>query len=102
MDFKKFTDALKNADKITAGVINSIFKRDDVELIAADRLSICQDCESLDIQGDKCLAPGTQPCCSECGCSLGFKTRSLSSECPLGKWKALLTEEQEDKLDNID
>jgi len=34
-------------------------------------------------------------------CSLAFKTRSLSSECPLGKWQAIATEEEEDALDNL-
>jgi hypothetical protein len=33
-----------------------------------------------------------------CGCSLSLKTRALSSECPLGYWKAVLSEEEEDKL----
>ena len=44
---------------------------------------------------------GTGHCCNECGCSLAFKTRSLSSDCPLDKWKAFMTEEEEDKLDTI-
>jgi hypothetical protein len=44
---------------------------------------------------------GTAPCCNECGCSLGFKTRSLASDCPLGKWEALMSEEEEDALDNL-
>jgi len=44
---------------------------------------------------------GTAPCCNECGCSLGFKTRSLSSDCPLGKWEAIVTEEEEDKLEKL-
>jgi hypothetical protein len=44
---------------------------------------------------------GTQPCCGDCGCSLTFKTRSLSSDCPQGKWDALITEEEEDKLDEL-
>jgi hypothetical protein len=48
------------------------------------------------------MVPGTHPCCNQelggCGCSLEFKTRSLSSECPLGKWKAELTEEEENQL----
>ena len=47
-----------------------------------------------------CLAPGTQPCCSDCGCSLTFKVRSLSSECPKGYWDALVTEDQEDLITN--
>jgi len=50
------------------------------------------------------MVPGTTPCCDErmggCGCSLGFKTRSLSSACPLSppKWEAIITEAEEDKL----
>ena len=28
-------------------------------------------------------------CCSICGCSLKFKTRSLESSCPIDKWPAL-------------
>jgi len=47
------------------------------------------------------MIPGTQPCCSACGCKLSFKIRSLSSKCahPDGpKWKALLSQEEEDNL----
>ena len=40
--------------------------------------------QCLDIKGLNCAASGTQPCCASCGCSLAFKTRSLSSSCPLG------------------
>lgn len=98
MNLKQLADALRNADKITAGVLNSMFKKKEIEVIAETRFNVCKGCEMLDTQGDKCFAPGTQPCCGECGCSLGFKTRSLSSECPLGKWKAWLTEEQEEQL----
>jgi hypothetical protein len=55
-------------------------------------------CPNYDVTGASCLAPGSQPCCSNCGCSLKFKTRSLSSECPVKKWPALLTQEEEDDL----
>jgi hypothetical protein len=64
-------------------------------------MEVCNACE---FKGDKCLVPGTSPCCNDCGCSLTFKTRSLSSECPHPdgpKWKALVSEEEEDKLDNL-
>ena len=44
------------------------------------------------------MVVGTQPCCAQCGCSLGFKLRSLSSSCPLDKWSAIMSEEEEDKL----
>ena len=92
----------KNKGQILEGITNSIFKREDVEEIAQHRMEICNQCDLLDEQGDGCTMPGTAPCCNEkkggCGCSLSLKTRALSSDCPLGKWEAILTEEEEDKL----
>jgi len=92
----------KNKGQILEGIANSIFKKEDVEEIAQHRMQICIRCALYDMQGEGCMIPGTQPCCNEklggCGCSLSLKTRALSSECPLGKWKAELTEEEEDKL----
>lgn len=65
-------------------------------------MQLCELCTLYDVQGGGCLVPGTTPCCDQrmggCGCSLSLKTRALSSECPLGKWKAILTEEEEDAL----
>ena len=55
----------------------------------------------MDVKGKECAMKGTQPCCAECGCSLNFKTRSLASECPLGKWDAIATIEEEDKLEEL-
>lgn len=86
---------------ILEGIKNSLFKKEHVELIAAERQAICNKCPLIDLKGDKCLMPGTQPCCGECGCSLDFKTRSLSSECPHPegpKWEAYMDEDDEDKL----
>lgn len=84
--------------KILEGIKNSIIRDEFVEEIAALRYHHCEKCPS---KGDECAVPGTAPCCNECGCSLGFKTRSLAADCPLGKWDALLTEEEEDQLDNL-
>lgn len=98
MNLKQLKSAVKNLDKIAEGTFNTIFKKENVELIAKERMDICNKCELIDNQGDKCFAPGTGPCCGDCGCSLKFKIRSLSSECPKGKWNAWLTEEQEENL----
>jgi len=50
------------------------------------------------------MVPGTTPCCNQelggCGCSLKFKTRSLSSECPKGHWKAEMDQSEEDMLNS--
>ena len=92
----------KSKGQIVEGITNSIFKKEDVEEIAQARMQVCMNCALYDVQGEGCMVPGTQPCCDEkkggCGCSLGFKTRSLSSDCPLGKWKAELSQEEEDQL----
>lgn len=92
----------KNKNLILEGVMNSIFKKEDVEFIATKRMEICRACDLYDTSGEGCVVKGTQPCCNEqkggCGCSLEFKTRSLSSACPLNKWEAILTEQEEDTL----
>lgn len=81
---------------------NSVFKKEDVEEIAEQRMAICSTCQLYTKDDDGCIMPGTSPCCDKkqggCGCSLGFKIRSLSSDCPLGHWKAELTQEEEDAL----
>tara|TARA_R110001606_G_scaffold301721_3_gene449283 strand:+ start:606 stop:938 length:333 start_codon:yes stop_codon:yes gene_type:complete len=96
--WKKYTDAFKNLDKIAEGIKNNIFKKEHVEAVFTDRYQICAECSLLDVKGDSCLAPGTQPCCSDCGCSLDFKLRSLSSECPKGYWNSLVSEETEELI----
>ena len=92
----------KNKGAILEGISNSIFKKEDIEEIAQQRMEVCVKCSLFDLQGVGCMIPGTQPCCNEklggCGCSLSFKTRALSSDCPKGYWKAELTQEEEDQL----
>lgn len=92
----------KNKGNILEGITNSIFKREDIEDIAQQRMQICTKCELYTVQDEGCMIPKTGPCCNEkmggCGCSLTFKTRSLSSDCPWNKWKAILTQAEEDLL----
>lgn len=95
----------KNKGLILEGITNSIFKKEDIEELAYWRMEICKGCPLYDNKGDGCMIPGTSPCCNEnlggCGCSLGFKTRSLSSSCPHPdgpKWEAEMSQEEEDKL----
>lgn len=102
---KNIIQIWKNKDQIIEGIINSIFKKEDVEEIVHQRMQICKECALYDVLGDGCMIPGTQPCCNKalggCGCSLSLKTRSLSSDCPHPdgpKWKAILSESEEDLL----
>jgi hypothetical protein len=92
----------KTKNQIIEGITNSVFKKEDVELIADERMKICFFCDLYTENSEGCMVPGTHPCCNQnmggCGCSLRFKIRSLSSSCPLGHWPAELTQEEEDKL----
>lgn len=88
----------ENRAQILEGVKNYVFTQESIEVIAQQRYNICLTCKYLDITGINCAVEGTQPCCGDCGCSLKFKTRSLSSECPKGKWEALLSSEEEDEI----
>lgn len=88
----------KERNKIMEGVKNNVFKKEHVEQVAAHRKEFCDTCDEIDWSGEKCAVPGTSPCCAQCGCSLKFKTRSLSSECPLSYWKAIVSESEEDMI----
>lgn len=90
-----------NRKQILEGIKNNVFRKEHIELIAKERMDMCNVCEYIDKKGSKCFAPGTQPCCSLCGCALEWKTRSLSSSCGdqhHPKWKALIDEDDENLL----
>lgn len=89
----------KNKAAILEGLKNNIFKKENVEAIVKERNKICKTCDFYDEEGTMCEVPYTNPCCGSCGCSLKLKLRSLSSDCPKGKWSAVLTEDEEDGLD---
>jgi len=101
MKVSKLLNAIKHLDEVYEGMKNKIWKKEYVEIIAGDRYSICKECSALDLKGNNCAAPGTQPCCSDCGCSLAFKTRSLSSSCPQKKWDKIMEKADEDNINQI-
>jgi len=102
MKFNKLLGAFNNLDKIFEGIKNNVIKKEHVEQIADIRWADCSTCEHLDSEGKSCAVPGTKPCCAKCGCSMGLKIRSLASSCPIGKWKAVVSREQERKLKKED
>lgn len=94
----------KSKEQIVEGITNSVFKREDVEIIANARMNVCKECPShlYDETGEGCMIPGTSPCCNlkkgGCGCSLNFKTRSLAASCDAGHWNAELSDYEESLL----
>lgn len=95
-----FSELWKNKYQILEGIKNNTFKTESIELIFDERMKICNTCPKKDDDSKSCLVPGTQPCCSACGCSLAFKLRSLSSSCPDGKWQSIVNELDEDEINN--
>jgi len=76
--------------------------KSQIEEISNKRLSICRECPRNSINYYKTsskvnLRPDEH--CVECGCTLAAKTKSLKSQCPLGKWLSELTEEQQSEIE---
>jgi hypothetical protein len=76
----------KNREKILEGITNTLVKDQEIEKIAKERLDICHSC--VHHSTTTCAALIAE-CCGVCGCSLKFKTRSMSDACPKGKWLAI-------------
>lgn len=99
--------AWKNKGQILEGIVNKVFKNDDIEEIAAERLAICQSnlCGYYDPDGssERAVMKGS-PSCAGCGCALSLKTRCLSCVCHLHDeqqhplWTAVLSQAEETLL----
>lgn len=109
-------EIIENRSLILEGIKNSIITKSDVEEIAKERKSICDNCpvKTAHDTGDKCdshkhgfaeidftYTDGSKRkkgnVYSGCGCFLHLKTRSVSASCPLGKWLALTNDEEVNK-----
>lgn len=91
-----------NFKGILEGAYNSIFIKASVEKVANIRMNICRGCpqnsENMKkLNGYKTFRPDFH--CTACGCDLHVKTRCLSCECPLGKWKAEVTQEEAQEIE---
>jgi len=68
---------------ILEGWKNLIWANPQVEKIAKTRLEICGECPKRSNYPQETTLKST---CTECGCIIEAKTRSINSVCPLGKW----------------
>jgi len=83
---------------ILEGAWNSVFVKQKIEEIAGKRNEICKGCSMNSDHAKrfnkyKSFRPDFH--CTVCGCDLHLKTRALSQECPLGKWVAHVSQEEE-------
>ena len=56
-----------------------------IEYTSQTRTAICEECEAHSSK-HKSVRPDAH--CTECGCTLSAKTKCLTCECPLKKWRA--------------
>lgn len=91
----------ENRKQIMEGLKNTMFKNDEVEIIAEKRLAICRsnECGFYDEHGtsEAVVVKGSESC-GNCGCNLKLKTRCLSCACPINKWLAVISEAENDLL----
>lgn len=79
--------------EIAEGWANNILRLDQVvEGVADERMKICTECVHISTK-HKTNRPDVH--CTECGCTLAAKTRSLTSSCPIGKWTEFKKEKYE-------
>jgi hypothetical protein len=69
--------------------------KDIINKVSEERLAICNSCPEHSSNKKEYKTVRFDEHCTNCGCTLSAKTKSFSSECPLKKWKAVMTEEQE-------
>jgi hypothetical protein len=92
-----------NFTQIYEGWKNNLIPEKDLKdliiKVSDERIEICKGCEfhSDNRVGYKSLRLDKH--CTNCGCTLSAKTKCLSCDCPLSKWKAVMTRTEEDEID---
>lgn len=86
---------------ILEGAWNSIFIKEEIEKVANERQEICKGCSMNSDHAKrfnkyKTFRPDYH--CVSCGCNIIMKTRSMAEHCPLDKWPAQMSKEEEEEL----
>lgn len=71
--------------------------KDQIASISAERMSLCNKCPFHSKFHYTPLRMDDH--CTSCGCTLSAKTACLSCACPINKWGAELTPEEEKIID---
>ena len=97
MDISKIYEGWKNK------LIPSEDMKETILKVSMQRVTICSTCKfQSEVRkrndGYRTLRPDVH--CTHCGCTLSAKTACLSCECPIGMWKAEITDDQQEHLEN--
>jgi transcription initiation factor IIE alpha subunit len=71
--------------------------KDVIEDTSKERMNICNNCEYI---STKHTSIRLDVHCTNCGCTLSAKTKCLSCSCPLNKWKAIISYDQQKQINN--
>jgi hypothetical protein len=92
-----------NLKNILTGAFNSVFVKEEIERVAKERERICEQCEwyseNAKLRGYKTVR--LDSFCTDCLCNIHMKTRVLSEQCPMKKWLAEVTDEEDDKIQEM-
>lgn len=87
--------------QIFEGWRNHLLPRKELELVieqtSKERMEICNNCEYVSTKHTS-LRPDVH--CTDCGCTLSAKTKCLSCNCPKNKWTAVISQEQQNIIDD--
>lgn len=87
-----------NFSQIYEGWKNNLFPAADmkehIKQVGKERMAICEECEFISTKHES-VRPDVH--CIECGCTLAAKTKCLSCACPLNKWKAVVSSQEEEE-----
>lgn len=80
----KLKERIESAKSATMATRNSLVDLIVTDEIKAERMAICNSCENL-------FEPTMQ--CRKCGCFVKAKTSIAPFKCPIGKWSAVIVDE---------
>ena len=87
--------------QIIEGWGNHLLPRKELELVieqtSKERMEICNNCEYISSKFSS-VRPDIH--CTDCGCTLSAKTKCLSCNCPKNKWTAVISQEQQNIIDD--
>ena len=72
-----------------------------IEDVATLRMDVCRECKhNSRNKEERNVRPDEY--CTICKCTLSAKTRCLACNCPLLKWKAVITKKQQEEIDMLE
>lgn len=78
----------------------SAFYLEQINRAHTERMAICRACPHNSLNDKKASPFRPDEHCTSCGCTLAAKTKCLSCSCPLNKWTAIITPEEEQTIDS--